>query len=280
MKLLLLRCWMPLAALAFAISTGAGCAHNYVYWPAGPGLGEGPAGRYPIPPESPRGEVYVTSFGFTDVDVTSGQTVDLLHARLAVVNHGPGMWTLDGREQALSVPGQPTIGAAFLNTDAGSGPVYTIGPGQTRVFDLYYSVPPPQDQAKNLAGFELLWRVNVDGRPMAQRTPFQRLTEPAQSYGPYPAFVSLRLGWAPLWWYGPIYPYRYPPVIRTYYYPPIRGRTGPGWRTGPAPSGNWRGGPPAGGGGWRGSPGGGGGGWRGSPGGGRGGGGGWRGGPR
>lgn len=278
MKFLQSRWWFPLGLLAFALWMGAGCAHNYVYWPTGPGLGEGPAGRYPIPPESPRGEVYVTSFGFTDMDVASNQTANLLHARLAAVNHGPGIWTVDGREQVLSIPGQPTIAPAFLNTDAGAGPVYTIGPGQTRVFDLYYALPPPLDQAKNVAGFDLLWRVNVDGRPMAQRTPFQRLTEPGQSYGPYPAFVSLRLGWAPLWWYGPVYHYRYPPVIRTYYYPPARGRIGPTWRGSPPSSGGWRGSP--GGGSWRGSPGGGGGGgWRGSPGRG-GGGGGWRGGPR
>ena len=167
------------------------------------------------------------------MDVAAGRTANLLHARVAVVNQGPTPWTVDGREQVAAIPGQPTVAPAFLNTDAGSGPVYMVGPGQSRVFDLYFAMPPPLDYPENLAGFELLWKANVNGQPVVGRTPFQRFVDQPRSYAPYPPYVSVHLGWGAGWWYGPFFPYRYPPVIRTYYYPPVRGRAGPGWRGGP-----------------------------------------------
>jgi hypothetical protein len=276
-----------------AAAAAAGCAHEYAYLPAVPGAGNDAAVRYPIPPEAPQGEVYVTSFGFTQMDVAEDRSANMLHARLVTVNNSAAPWTIDGNAQQLMVPPtQQPISPAFINTDAQGGPVYTVPPQQRRVFDLYYAVPPPQDQASQLGFFELSWNVDVGGRPMAQRTPFQRFEDRRGVYEPYPPYVFVGLGFGVGWWYGPgfHYHYHYPPVIRGYYYPPNRGRTyGPTWRGVPrTPSGGgWRGSPPPAGGGWRGSPGGGGG-WRGgSPGGGGGwrggspgGGGGWRGRPR
>jgi len=279
-----------MSRLVFAIllaAGAAGCAHEYAYLPAVPGAGNDAAVRYPIPPEAPRGEVYVTSFGFTQMDVAQDRTANLLHARLVAVNSGPETWTVDGNSQQLTVPpGQQPLSPAFINTDAGTGPVYTVPPAQRRVFDFYYAVPPPMDQAEQLGFFELGWRVDVAGRPIAQRTPFQRYEDRRGAYEPYPPYVFVGLGFGVGWWYGPaFYPYHYRPIIRGYYYPPIRGRTygptwrgvppgGSGWRGTPGGGGGWRG-TPGGGGGWRGTPGGGGGGWRG----GGGGGGGWRGSP-
>jgi hypothetical protein len=282
-----------------ALCAVVGCAHEYAYWPAGPAAGSGPAARYPIPPEAPRGEVYVTSFGYTDLDLDDGRSAQMPHARLVAVNNGPDAWTLDGREQQLTVaPGQAPLAPAFANTDAGAGPVYTVPPGQRRTFDFYYAPPPPLDKPSQVGWFEFDWRVNVGAQPIAQRTSFQRFEERPATYGTYPGYVFVGLGWGPLWWYDPFY-YRYahPPIIRGYYYPPIRGRTyGPSWhgvpRTVPPGGGGWRGAPPGGGwqgtprtapsgGGWRGAPPSGGG-FRGSPGGGPRGapGGGWRGSPR
>jgi hypothetical protein len=292
-----------LGLVMVVLLAAAGCAHEYAYWPAGPAGGGGPAARYPIPPEAPRGEVYVTSFGYTDMDVNEGQSALMPHARLVVVNNGPDAWTLDGREQQLLVaPNQTPLRPAFANTDAGQGPLYTVPPATRRTFDFYYQVPPPLDDPRNVGWFELEWRVNAGAQPIAQRTPFQRFEDRPAGYNPYPAYVFVGLGWGPLWWYDPFYRYVHPPIIRGYYYPPIRGRTyGPTWRGVPRtapPGGGWRGMPPPSGGGWRGSPSGGGwrgappsgGGWRGSPGGGFRGspggaprgspGGGWRGSPR
>jgi hypothetical protein len=248
-----------------------------------PGNPAAPAARYPVPPEAPQGEVFVTSFGFTSMEIAAGRDADFLHARVVAVNNGGQDWTLDSRAQELvTAPGQPTIAPAFVNTDAAAGPVYTVPPAQKRVFDLYYAVPAPLDQPAQLGGFELAWRVDVAGRPVAMRTPFQRFESRPGGYDPYPPYVFVGLGWGAGWWWGPAYPYGYRPVIRTYYYPPVRARSygpwqgrprttpPPGWRGTPVPSGGgWRGTPsprPSGG-GWRGSPSPrpSGGGWRGSP---------------
>ncbi len=249
--------------LLFAASTG--CAHeDYAYRPAGPTFAGAPAARYPIPPEAPRGEVYVTSFGFADVDLPD-RDADMLHVRLAVSNNGGDVFSVDGRQQMLVATGQPPVGPAFLNTDAGAGPVYAVPPGQHRVFDLYYAPPPPYADARALGGFELQWQVQAGGQIVAQRTPFERILGAygTSAYGPYPPYLALRLGFGFGWWYGPYYGYRYPPFIRSYFYPPARGRA-----AAPSAGGSWRGSPSGGAprGGWRGSPGGGtprGGGWRG-----------------
>src|SRR5581483_11008492 len=95
-----------LALLAFALLVAAGCAPSFVYRPAGPEFGGSAAAHYPIPPQRPAGEAYVTSFGFTDMDVGGGRTMDLLHARIALQNSSSQPWTFDGREQQLQAPGQ------------------------------------------------------------------------------------------------------------------------------------------------------------------------------
>jgi len=249
-------------ALAVALLAGAGCAHEYGYWPMDQS-GNGPAARTPIPPEAPRGEVYVTSFGFTSMDVAPGQSDQVLHARLVAVNKGPDAWTIDGREQRMQVaPDRPALPPAFANTDAGAGPIYTVPPGRQRVFDFYYQVPPPLNDPRALSFFELQWRVNVSGQPIAERTPFQRFEDRSGegAYDAYPDSVYVGLGWGASWWYGPGFPYASPPVIRGYYYPPMHARTyGPTWsgvpRGAPSPSPTWRGSPvPPSSGGWHGAP--------------------------
>jgi hypothetical protein len=248
-----------IAACALALlASAAGCATGgYAYLPVEGG--GGPAARYPIPPGAPQGEVYITSFGLTDLDVAPGQPGRMLHVRLAVSNASAFAWALDGRQQQLEAPGLGPQTPAFLNTDAGQGPIYQVLPGRANAFDLYYALPPPLDQAAQLSGFALDWRVDVPGQTIAQQTPFQRVSGSVGSYDPYPPYVTVGLGFGVGWWYGPGYVYRpgYSPLIRHYYYPPRHSYGGP-WR-GPPP-GAWRGTPP---GTWHGTPSGGG--WRGAP---------------
>jgi hypothetical protein len=239
----------------FFLSSLSGCAHDLLYVPVGPGASGGPAMRYPIPPTAPQGEAYVTSFGFTDIDLGPGAPNMLLHARLAVSNGSPGVWTVDGRMQAVTYAGRQPVGPSFLNTDAGVGPVYLVPQGQVRVFDLYYALPAPFDQPMNLGGFSFECLVIAGGQIIPGRTSFQRFEGAAGSYEPYPPYVAVGLGFGFGWWYGPFFPYNrvYPPVFRHYYYPPARGPGGP-WHGRPMMSGSLRGAPPPGGGGWRGSP--------------------------
>src|SRR3954465_7814323 len=97
----------PVLALGIGL-LGTGCAHEYAYMPVDAAAGGGPAARYPVPPEAPRGEVYVTSFGFMQMDVPAGHSPAMMHARLVAVNNSPIPGTVDGRAQRLVVgPAQP-----------------------------------------------------------------------------------------------------------------------------------------------------------------------------
>jgi hypothetical protein len=237
-------------ALVLAVGAAAlasGCAHDYMYLPVGGNAEGGPAASYPVPPNAPQGAVYVTSFGFTDLEVPQGRSGPLLHARLAVSNGGQAPWTVDVLQQRLVVLGQPPEPPAYVNTQSGNGPVYQVGAGQAGVFDLYYRVPPGLDQAARLYSFTLDWNVNVNGQVVAESTPFQREEEGPASYDTYPPYVAVGLGWGLGWWGSPYFAHE-PPLVRGYYYPPARIRGG-AWR-GPRPGG-WGGGsfraPPAGG---------------------------------
>jgi hypothetical protein len=261
-KLLVTRS-LSLVALG-AIALGAGCATtvSYAYAPVGPGTTGGPAAQYPVPPGAPAGAVYVTSFGFTDFDNGQGGAQRLLHARVAVSNGSPFTWEVDGRQQFLAAPGVQPIEPSFVNTDVrASGPVYPIAPGAANVFDLYFAPPPGIAQPEALGGFALDWSVNAGGQVVANQTSFARYEGYAQTYAPYPPYVTVGLGFGYGWWYAPFYPYRrYPPVIHGYYYPPGRMWGGPyrgappgAWRAVP-PHGGWRATPTAPAGGWRGTP--------------------------
>jgi hypothetical protein len=252
-----------LAVLAGMVALGSGCAHQYMYMPIGPGASGGAAAQFPVPPAAPQGEVYVTSFGFTDFDNGQGGAQRLLHARVAVSNGSAATWEVDGRQQFLAMPGQAPQPPSFMNTNAGTGPVYPVAPGAANVFDLYFAPPPGLAGPESLGGWALDWSVNAGGQIVANQTSFERFDGAAPSYAPYPPYVVVGLGFGFGWWYSPFYPYRhYPPVIRGYYYAPRRAWGGP-WR-GPPP-GSWRGAPPPrGGGGWRGAPPASGG-WRGTP---------------
>jgi hypothetical protein len=261
---------IAIALFAGMVALGAGCAHQFTYVPIGPGASGGPAAEYGVPPAAPQGSVYVTSFGFTDFDTGQGAQ-RLLHARVAVSNGSAVTWEVDGRQQFLAAPGQAPQPPSFLNTNAGTGPIYPVAPGAANVFDLYFAPPPGMAQAESLAGFALDWSVNAAGQVVAQQTSFERYDGPGESYAAYPPYVTVGLGFGFGWWYAPFWPYRhYPPVIRGYYYAPHRAWGGPwrggppgAWRGAPPRAGGWRGAPPSGG--WRGGPAPASGGWRGTP---------------
>jgi hypothetical protein len=212
-----------------------------------------PTARYTVPPETPRGTAYVTSFGIVSADVArTGHPTPLLQVRLSVSNDsGTAPWSIDTRDQLLEVPGAGRLRAAMMNSDQQTGAILTVPPGQKRTLDLYYMLPPNIASAETLPrSFDLLWRVQTPERVVAQRTPFTKeRVEPAAS--PAYADVALGVGWGPYWWYNPLYPTLafYPPPLvlhSPYYhgYPGFRGYPGP-VHVGPHPGSMsaWRGHP-------------------------------------
>src|SRR5437764_13946593 len=91
-------------ALAFGIGLlASGCAHEYAYLPVDAAGGGGPAARYPVPPEAPRGEVYVPSLRFMEMDAALGRNAATLDARLLRVDTRPIPRTVHAPAQRLAV---------------------------------------------------------------------------------------------------------------------------------------------------------------------------------
>jgi hypothetical protein len=213
----------PALALAPVL---AACAHDYAYVTAGLGTA-GAAARYPFPVLNPEGEVFTTSYGFAEVQLDAGRPTRVLHARIVAVNHGPNTWTMDAREQFLELRGARPMGPAFVNTDAGAGPIYTLPPGKPRTLDLYFTLGSSVSDERDLVGFDLLWRVHLGAQSIGQCTPFERFNGGSGPQEPYPDPVFAHLGQGQNWWYGAARSSGLPPAIRSYYYPPLRARTSP-----------------------------------------------------
>ena len=231
-----------------------GCAStSYVYRPASAAAPETGymMARYGVPAEAPRGEVFVTSFGVTRLAVAPNVEAPMLHVRVGVANNAaPTPWTIDAREQRLTIAGGGSVGPTYANSDGG-GPIVTIPVGQQRVVDLYYALPVGERDARDVPSFEVSWTVRTGDRVVAERTPFLRDVAPAEGSPPPPAFVAVGLGWGAAWWYDPLWPYpaavaAYRPIIVHYTAPayvarPAPGLGPPGWRG--RPVARWRGHP-------------------------------------
>jgi hypothetical protein len=191
-----------------ALAIGA-CEDTYVYAPTkstGAELAQLPASDVSIPPEAPRGDVRVATFGISDIESQSGEAeggrIRALHLRMVVANNSDHPWTVDTREQKLELEGRGQSKAAYASVDAGAAPpLVTVPNGGKRTLDLFFPLPPDMAKASELPSFDAIWTVQTDVRAVTERIPFERLqVEPryASSYDwDY---------WGAPYWYDPYYP--------------------------------------------------------------------------
>lgn len=168
------------------------------------------AAEYPLPPNAPRGDLWISSYGITDVTPQGGssQTLRALHLRVVIADNAASPWTFDTRDQRVDLRGRGPVAPAFASTNAGaSPPVITIEPNGERVVDLFFLLPPDLQHAEQIPEFDALWRVNTDAGVVAERTPFERLSvEPDEGY-----YDEWDYGpdyyWAGPYWINPLIPY-------------------------------------------------------------------------
>lgn len=203
---------MKIFGLLLISVMAVGCAsQKYGFRPAGNVMTAEagyPAAHYPVPPESPRGEVFVTSFGTRDAEL-NGQNTQLIHARLAVANHNAETdWTVDPGQQLLVGPGAQSQRPDFMEVDGKHDGDTRVARGQRKVFDLYYRVPGGARDVGGVAGFDLQWKLQGGGQTFAEHTSFAR--EPYRDYressGTRVAVAGVAPWWAfgygPAWWGG------------------------------------------------------------------------------
>jgi hypothetical protein len=200
---------MKKLGLLLFLMTGLGCAtQKYGFRPAGDVMTAEagyPASHYAVPPASPHGEVFVTSFGTREIDVGGGQHAQLIHVRLAVADHdGATAWTVDPGKQLLVAPGGSPQRPDFMEVDGRRDTDTRVARGRRKVFDLYYRMPGGARDASHVGGFELQWQLDgVGGQTFVERTSFAR--EPYRHGNEAPA-TEIAVGVAPPWWaygYGP-----------------------------------------------------------------------------
>ncbi|MFI5289422.1 MAG: hypothetical protein ACHQ17_07225 [Polyangia bacterium] len=186
----------------------AGCAGDYAYVPAEAAtaqVGGQAAADYPIPPEAPQGDVRIASFGISPLAVNQQESVRALHLRMVIANNSSQQWTVDTREQLAALSGEGESRPIFASTDQGELPLVPIAPGDKRTIDLFYPLPADLQKASELPEFDLVWNVDTgNGRVVAERTPFQRVTVEPQYAADYSGYYEPAY-WGPIWWYDPYY---------------------------------------------------------------------------
>jgi hypothetical protein len=207
------------ALLAAALLTGA-CASSYVYRPAEQATATvrgQPAARYPIPPDAPRGDVKVASFGVAKMELPTSsdasERIPMLQVRVVVTNESDQPWKVDTRHLGVHIPGEPVTGPAYVNTDQGGLPEVTVPARGQRALDLYFQLPASLRGAKDVPQFDVSWQVQLPDRVIAQRTPFERFVIEERPYvnsyagvGFYGSPIwSGPMGWGSTWWYDPMY---------------------------------------------------------------------------
>lgn len=202
--------FLVVSALTAALVTGACASRKYVYQPAvnTSAMVEGrPASYYAIPPEAPRGDVRLATFGLVDI-TPQDEDDDMrgVHIRMIVANNADVPWSVDTREQRLALPNDGESRPAYATVDVGQPPVIEIPPGQKRTIDLFFPLPAHMQKEKELPSFDTLWRVQTSGGGfVAERTPFERLdVTPVYDRSYYGA--GYYGAWGPTYWYDPWYP--------------------------------------------------------------------------
>jgi len=208
--------WLGVSLLALV-----GCATEYLYRPAenaNATVGGRLAARYAIPPEQPRGEVRVASFGIAELQ-SEGAPTRTMHVRMIVENNnGRGPWYLDTREQLGIVPEEGQVRPSAASADVGGLPIVRVDPGDARTIDLFYPLPPSAEGASDLPQFDLLWRVQTDTRLVSERVPFDRFRVEPEVVGGGPNASFIGPGYGPYWWYDPLYPstmFLHRPMVQT-----------------------------------------------------------------
>ncbi|HEY4186594.1 MAG TPA: hypothetical protein VGP07_16070 [Polyangia bacterium] len=164
-----------------------------------------PASHYVVPPEAPKGEAFVTSFGTREIEQGAGGA-QLIHVRLAVANQASDKpWSIDPGKLLLNTGKGAPQRPDFMEIDGRQNGSTEIARGERKVLDLYFRMPGGAPDARAVPSFDLAWQVDIGDRVFTEHTPFMR--EPYQDYE-NASQSAVAVGVAPPWWigwYGPPY---------------------------------------------------------------------------
>lgn len=203
---------LTLATGAAVVLALAACQPDYAYLPVtNATVVRGKvAASYPIPADMPHGDVRVASYGIVDIGPrhpkNPADELRALHLRFTIDNNGDRAWTFDTSQQRIALTGYGLSAPAWVSASGGTAaPVVQVPAMQTRTVDLFFPLPAALQHAKQLPAFDVVWRLEADGKIVARRTPFERVivAPPPDYYGPYD--YGTDSWWGPPYWYNPAY---------------------------------------------------------------------------
>lgn len=202
---------LAVVAVASSASIAACAPDRYVYSPAGraTALVSGrPAALYGVPLQAPHGDVRIAAFGIATLEPErdDADRIESMHVRMVVANRDDvGPWQVDTRRQIGGLDGAGRSRPAFASSSVGRPPTISIPRGSAATLDLYYPLPEDLQTADEIPQFDVSWEVLTPAGPVAERTPFVRLT--VETPPPPPDYYTWGLGWG--WgpgWYDPLWP--------------------------------------------------------------------------
>lgn len=164
-----------------ALAALVGCASDrYVYAPVrttSVEVGGEPAVVYAIPPDAPRGDLRLGTFGITSLQPLGSDepTVTAVHVAFVVSNQSAETWTIDGSEQQLALTGRDKrlVDGAMTNRMARL-PRIEIAANTSRWVDLFFPLPQGYQKARDVSAFDVIWTVRTASRVFTERTAFAR----------------------------------------------------------------------------------------------------------
>ena len=195
-----------------AIVAQAGCATaRFTYLPAGVAgkyANEGQRGRayYAVPPEAPEGSVRTMYVGIVKLKADGGgPEIPAIAVRMIISNQNGSMpWSVKTRDQTISIPDvDGPLAPTFVESNSEISDLLKVKPGEIRMLNLYYQLPPSASSADEISDFDFHWQVQTTKQLVKETTSFDRIPLPSYySYYSYPYY-----SWSYPFW--PAYPFGY-----------------------------------------------------------------------
>lgn len=136
-------------------------------------LAGAPAAIYSIPPDDPRGDVRLATFGMARLvpDEVEDSALWAVHIALVVTNRSDETWSVDGTEQQLRVENGNDLVQA-TNDQLDDPPVMAVPPHGVTWVHLFFPLDP--QRPRFVPAFEVRWTLRTSTRVFHERTLFER----------------------------------------------------------------------------------------------------------
>ena len=197
----------PFVSIVAFVLAGCGGSPAYLYRPAG---AEGerrpvaaasqvngyPAVRYGLGSSGQElGEMLLTSFGITEIDV-DGRRAPALHLRVVARNVASrGQFWVDTRTFRLDLPSGERDLPAIASAARPELPMVGVPAREQRAIDLFYPLPVAVEDAEDVPAFVVRWEL----RTWRGATQFATRFERRRAEPPRARWVA----WGGYWWFDP-----------------------------------------------------------------------------